>query len=247
MGDAGVVVLASSRDGAQAGQRVANLGDLDGDGRAEFVVADNKVTSSGEPSYAHVYPGDGSRLASGDLADAPVLWSGAPADLAFAAVAAVGDLDRDGRGDAAFSAPGANGGSGAVYVVLGSPVLAGSGTLAGVADVVWMADTADRGMGASLSGPGDLDGDGYPDLAAGSARQGSASGSVLVLSGGPSLGATYSDADAFVAITGAATEAEGVGLGGEADVNGDGAADLLLSAWDAGAASGQAWLSYGRP
>ncbi len=55
------------------------------------------------------------------------------------------------------------------------------------------------------------------------------------------------NAEGWCAITGANTEAEGNGIAGASDLNGDGAADLVFGAWDPSTAQGEAWVAYGRP
>jgi hypothetical protein len=132
-----------------APQAVA-IGDLDGDGKPDLAVAngtDNSVSvlrnvsAAGTPAFA---------------AKVDVATGGNPLALA------IGDLDGDGRPDLATA-----NGSGSSASVLRSAATAGSLTSASFDPAVTYATST------SLSGVaiGDLDGDGYPDLALAGAGQ----------------------------------------------------------------------------
>ena len=241
------VVLRSSRADAQAGQELASVGDLDGDGLAEFAVGDNKVSSTGESSFAQIFFGDSVHLQATDLADAETVLEGDPTESAFAEIVGVGDVNGDGRDDAAFSSPGWSNASGAAFLLFGSVSVVSAGRIEDVADASVTGSREGLMLGAAVSGPGDLDGDGYRDVATGTGGASGAAGSVVVLRGAAGLGGAYADTDAWAEIEGALTTAEGDGLAGSCDVNGDGAADLVLSAWRSGATQGEAWLVYGAP
>jgi hypothetical protein len=241
------VELRATRLDAQAGQELCALGDLDGDGQDEFFIGENKVSSSGETSFAYVYFGTGTRVEPGDLADAPLVLEGTPSDGAFAESAALGDVDGDGRADAAFTAPERDASSGAVFIMLGSRIYPSAAALETIADVEWAGATPGIGIGASVGGPGDLDGDGYADIAASGVWSGATLGGHYVLGGRPGISGTYDEFDARATVTGGNTEAEGDGVAGAADLNGDGSGELFFSAWDAGSMQGQAWLVYGGP
>jgi hypothetical protein len=244
-GGGGEVALASSRDQAQAGQEVAGIGDIDGDGRPDFAVADNKISTTGESSFAAIYFGDSTRTAAGDLAQAPMLVEGSPDESTFAEIVPLGDVNRDGHADAAFSAPDREGG--AVFVVLGTTTFPGATTIERLADATWSASGAGVRLGASISGPGDLDGDGYDEIATTTARGDASPGTLYVLNGNASFIGAWTESDAWCTIAGGTTEAEGDAIAGPLDVNNDGLPDLLLSAWDPTSAQGQAWIAYGGP
>lgn len=102
-----------------------------------------------------------------------------------------------------------------VYVHLGSaggPSLAPSAVLSATAPVDHYA--------TSLASAGDLDGDGYPELAVGSPNE----DTVYVYRGGPS---GYAEPPALL-LKGPAKTEFGFAVGGAGDVNGDGYADLVV-------------------
>ncbi len=159
-----------------------------------------------------------------------------------------GDLDDDGRADLAFAAPGAN----EVYVVLANE-RRGRGDLREVAST--RIAIAENGN-ASASAPGDVNGDGIPDLSVSVAlREPDAfgrTGSTYVLFGRkqwPSRLTIPVDAD----VTFDVDLSKDVRLGacpGSFDLNGDGINDLLLGGGDftptEGISAGAAFVFFGR-
>jgi hypothetical protein len=89
---------------------------------------------------------------------------------------------------------------------------------------------ADDQFGVSVSGAGDVNGDGYADVivgAPGNAAAGSAAGGAYIFYGGPSAGAV-----AGLTLTGeAANDNFGFSVSGAGDVNGDGYADVIVGAY----------------
>ncbi|MBU0510064.1 FG-GAP repeat protein [bacterium] len=103
-------------------------------------------------------------------------------------------------------------------------------------------------FGWTLSGGGDWNGDGIPDLAVGapnSTAGGSPPGKVYVYLGGPEFGKSSA------AIVTAGEKADGFGeaISLKHDINGDGLADLIVGAprsHKAGATAGRAYVWYGK-
>ncbi len=247
VGDAGVVVLRSTGSSEDGGHQTSPLGDMDGDGRPEFALYDSAVDTADSHRRAFLFVSQGDRFDSGAPIDLAETFDGSVDDDAFVVMASAGDLDGDGRADAAFAAPAANAGAGALYIVLGDPVLTGGREIAAAADATWVGPSSGAGMGRSVAAVGDLDGDGQEELAAGSARSDAAGAFVWLLPGEPGFGGTYGAADVWASVSGGNTEAEGSGVASRLDLNGDGAMDLALSAWPAAGSQGQGWLSYGPP
>ncbi len=147
-------------DGSLYGAAVAGIGDVDGDGYADFAV--------GAPGYSYpwcvpdpcegngriaVYSGyTGSKIRGG--------MGGTPDSLGFS-ISALGDIDDDGFADYVYGAPGAEDAGtdrGQAYVVSG---LGGARLL-----TVEGHQTGDH-LGWSVAGGGDFDGNCSPDFAVG--------------------------------------------------------------------------------
>ena len=164
---------------------------------------------------------------------------------AFGVLVGVQDLDGDGRTGLAPSSPEMTGGAGVVYILLSELGGPESGTVSAVAQATWQGEDPAQGLAAALAGPGDLDGDGYAELVAASSRTDSDGGALYVLDGRTTWGAAYDTSDASVMLSGANNDAEGEGIAGVLDHNGDNANDLLLSAWRPSSALGEGWFLYG--
>ncbi len=162
-----------------------------------------------------------------------------------------GDFNGDGIDDLLIGAPDSDdtyNNGGAVYVLLGSTDLSGTLNFPTDADYVFTPEAADDGLGASVAGGSDLDGDGIDDIAfgadAGSGRL-SGEGAVYVVYGGLTAG-TWS-AGAADHIFGGESYSDGVGtsVSFAGDVNGDGEQDLLIGAPDLLERRGGAYLVFG--
>lgn len=190
---------------------VASLGDLDGDGRAEIVIA----WGFGGKQLGRA------ALFSGNTGDPLHSWIGeAQAHEFGASVASCGDLDGDGRTDLAIASPGegrvdlyssrtgerlrrllppredlrfgeeiANAGDvdadGHDELIVGAPGSSHAYVFSGKDGKVLLA--LDNGaessrFGRAVAGGGDLDGDGHPDVLVGAPNEGQ-SGSVRAFSG----------------------------------------------------------------
>jgi hypothetical protein len=204
-------------DTAEAfGDPVVGLGDANGDGYADFAVADRFYRgASAEAGRVYVYYGghDGPKAMPNVVLEAQTNgeWFGhAMAGL---------DLNGDGFGDLVVGAPFADGEAGRFYVFMGGPSglsVTPSSTFAAVGDV--------RAFAYSLAGAGDVDGDGYGDLVVGQGNdatrgrafvyRGSATGLVQT----PTILYSFDTIPTFGRI-----------IAGAGDVNRDGFSDVLVS------------------
>ncbi|MDQ4069526.1 MAG: VCBS repeat-containing protein [Actinomycetota bacterium] len=186
------------------GGAVAGVDDVDGDGMSDVVVA--------APGSKHVYVISG----SGGNIVRDIRPPSATGRTFGAAVAAVGDVDLDGTKDFAVGAPSdgtavAEPAGGRVFVFSGA-----SGAL--LRELVpRTGDGSD--FGRSVSGPGDVSGDGVPDVVVG-APAGQGGGSVFAFSGanGAQLWSRAESVTSFGQVVVATP-----------DVSSDGVADVLVS------------------
>ncbi len=152
---------ASGANGDLFGAAISALGDVNGDGRSEFLVGiPGALTDDGEVFLWH--GGTGMPVAP-DL-----VWTGAANENFGWAVARIGDVNDDGKDDFAVGAPLAdNAGldAGRVYVFYGETLAAG--TASARADVIIAGENAGDNFGWSVSAAGDMDGDGRDDFIVG--------------------------------------------------------------------------------
>lgn len=202
------------------GKAMSPLGDIDGDGLADLLVAGQGMAEDAGAAVVMTGP-------SPSLESAVVIAGEAAGDL-VGDKCSVGSVDANGDGvpDVVIGARGHDGGgdgAGALFLVLGPP---GSSTVA-TADARWLGEAAGDEVGLCVTGAGDLDGDGYGDFVAGSKLHDAARGAAYVVRG-PGLG-EHSLADADARLLGAAEGATAGGCVASAgDVDGDGLADLLV-------------------
>ena len=155
---------------SRLGARVRHAGDVDADGVGDYILAAAPDGPSNE-GFVWVRSGaDGSLLHS---------FTGAPGAGFGTSVTSLGDVNGDGHDDVAVGAPfdSSNGeAAGKVTVYSGAD---GSllHSLSGAEDGQW--------LGSSIAGVGDLDGDGFMDIAVsvpGDDEAGESAGAVLVIS-----------------------------------------------------------------
>lgn len=195
--------------------------DLDGDGYSDVALG-LSGTATGE---VRIYPGPPTATASLTLEPTE---SG---PQAFgAAVACVGDVDGDGYPDLLVGAPDVS--PGRAHLIFGDPTR----TFARRLPIDPPSGSGVMSFGRSLTGLGDVDGDGLAEFVIGAAS--SAGGSLFVYSGSDPAGAP-TRIDSRIG-----SQDFGVALGA-GDVNGDGAPDLVVGARSTGGASGRAYVYLG--
>jgi hypothetical protein len=228
------------------GYTVAGAGDVNGDGYFDVLVGarwnDGGGTSSGE---AYLYFGSSSGLsASPD-------WSKqgeAASDEFSRSIAGAGDLNGDGYDDViigAFSNDDGGTNAGKAYVYFGS-----SSGLSTIPDWNVTGEGAGDLLALSVSGAGDLNGDGYDEILIGAPQNdgsGSNAGKVYLFLGsasGPSGTVDWS----FQGET--AADQLGGSVASAGDVNNDGYDDIIMGAQyndDHGGNAGKTYLYFGGP
>lgn len=245
--------------GDQAGCSIAS-GDFNGDGLGDLALgAWGSSTGGAFAGAVYVVFGTlGAWATDVDLSGADVKLVGETAgDFAGFNISSAGDVDGDGIEDLLIGAYGeasAGNQAGKLYVVLGHQGAWSSSASLSTADASWTGEVAGDRAGWSVAGVGDLNGDGFDDLVVGAPRHdGSAifSGKVYVILGesDPSnLGLSLASVSNSLLGQSALDEA-GTSVARAGDVDGDGFADVLISApyRDIGASdAGAVYIMAGR-
>jgi hypothetical protein len=270
-------VLTGRQRAATFGSSIAKVGDIDRDGYVDFLIGapreDRDPSTDDDTGAAYLYWG-GPAL---DPSSAMIFRGEEPRAYFGMSVAGVGDVNGDGYSDIAIGAYQTdvtalcNGARtrllivGRVYVYFGGP----RDQLDGRPDAVLTGETTETPndpasacrsgdeFGVSIAGAGDVNGDGYDDIAIGArgydavltASADDNTGRSYVFFGGPwfvGVGAEHAD----VVLTGAAAGDQfGSAVAIAGDVNSDGYSEVLVGVQksDAGGLdSGAAALYYGR-
>jgi hypothetical protein len=247
-----------------AGQAVAGIGDLDGDGLSDLVIgaSGNSETAQRAGQVYVVMGRDTGWAMDQSLSSAEASFLGeADSDYAGFAVASPGDTDGDGYDDLLVGARGNDAGgpeSGQVYLFLGRATGWSMDTPLANADASFVGEWAYDELGRSLgvaTAPTDLDGDGLADLLLGAQKNDAAAsqaGKMYVFFGNPAgwaMGTLAADADAYF-LGEAQNDETGYSIASAGDVDGDGLSDLLVGSPyndESGADAGQAYLVLGFP
>jgi hypothetical protein len=230
-GDADWILTGESNDD-QLGVAVAT-GDWNDDGDADLAIGASTRNTGGSNSGAlwiFLGPVD----TSDSLNDADATQDGASEDDRAARSLASGDLDADGVDDIAVGVPGSDRGvsdGGGVYVVSG-PIA--DGALDDTATYALYGTVTGSAAGTAVAVPGDLNGDGRPELLVGAPHASSSTGALdaglayLVL--GDDLATADIEAVASGTMQGATGGLAGSAVGSAGDLDNDGRVDVSIGA-----------------
>ncbi len=275
----------SSEFGEEIGHQVAGAGDFNGDGIDDLIIATN-VASSIAPGTAYVIYGNDQwkqdivELNNLDGKQGFSITGAASYDHTGTAVAGIGDFNDDGLDDIIVGGPTAQagstllGGDGIAYIIYGDKNVIQNTNVNTFKNDTWNLDAIDGtngirisgagygddgGLGFSVSGIGDFDGDGKPDIIVGASsndiRFSNASRSIVIYGGNVSKSLIEprditSSRQLGFDIIGDPNENAGFSVSSAGDINGDGLTDLIIGAPStldnaSGHSSGRSYIIFG--
>jgi len=218
--------------------------DFDGDGNGDLAMGDDTVlgyTVYGTSQTGGVYLvyGDSTRFTGEtDLSTDATMVFGADHGDDAARVAWAGDVDDDGYDDLLIGAYGRSdvaSNAGSAFLVLGRSSRSSTLDLASDAALELQGNSAGDLLGRYVTGPADLDGDGYSDLVVGmygDDTNGSDAGAVVVQYGQASPSGTVKASAADLLIHGVnAGDRVGSAIDAGGDLDGDGTQDLIVGVY----------------
>ncbi len=272
VGDGGVILLATvngtngikfdgEASGDYSGNSVSAGGDINGDGRADLLISSPDHTNRTGRSYVAfggLNVGSGGRVLLSSLngTNGFKLDGEASGDYGGYPVSAAGDINSDGYADLAFGAFGHANSTGRGYVVFG-------GLATGVGGIILLSslngtngfkldgEAAGNNAGISISGAGDINGDGYSDLLIG-ANVAFTTGRAYVVFGGPRVGnsglfslANLNGKNGFKLDGESIGDLSGSAVSQAGDINGDGIGDIVIGAYNHSSGTGRSYVVFG--
>lgn len=246
--------------GDSSGLRVSGAGDVNGDNITDILIGAWGANDGAGEGYV-VFGGNVSWPAVIDLSSLNgsngFAFNGIfPRVRRGVAVSGAGDVNGDGIDDIIIGASGVNDASGQSYVVFGSnvswPAVIDLSNLDGSNGFAINGINPGDFSGESVSGVGDVNGDGIDDIIIGAPGYGiGIEGQSYVVYGSnepwpPVINLTNLDSNSGFVITGInSNDYTGWSVSGAGDINGDRIADIIIGAWGANDFSGQSYVIFG--
>ena len=221
-----VAMVESNQEIAFLGTSVSDAGDVNNDGYGDVIVGaysyDNGEINEGAAFVYHGGP-------SGISTTAAAMVESNQQSAAMSAGSSAGDVNGDGYGDVIVAAPHYDNGEhdeGVAFIYHGGP----SG-ISTVAAAMVESNQISANLGTSVSGVGDVNGDGYGDVIVGahSYDNGEINEGAAFVYYGSSIGIS-TVAAAMMMESNQEGAILGVSVSGAGDVNGDGYADIIVGA-----------------
>ncbi|WP_342449561.1 VCBS domain-containing protein [Falsiroseomonas frigidaquae] len=279
-------IIQGEADFDRTGTSVSSAGDVNGDGIADMIVG--AYGGAGNHGEAYVVFGrrDGFGVADGagrqvvdarslSPAEGFVIRGDVPGDQMGRSVSSAGDVNGDGFADlilGSFRASGGGSFAGEAYIVFGSADGFGSlvdgrqlvdlSNLSASQGFILRGGSANDRAGGSVSGGGDINGDGFADLLVGAPQTYTADRGLAYVLFGAASGFGVAEGGRQVLDLGSLSGSQGFAMGGisnsdrfgtgtsfAGDVNGDGFDDIIIGATfdDSGASeAGAAYILLGK-
>ncbi len=211
------------------GISVSAAGDVNSDGFSDVFVGANGYSSN--TGRAYIFLGGASMNNTADLT-----MTGEATNIKFGySVSDAGDVNGDGYSDVIGGAYDYSSSTGRAYIYFGGA------SMNNVADVTLTGEATFNSFGNSVSGAGDVNGDGYSDVIVGAYGYSSSTGRAYVFFGGASMNNT-----ADITLTGEASGIQfGFSVSNAGDVNGDGYSDIITGANVFSTFTGKVYIFFG--
>ena len=246
--------------GDWSGYSVAGAGDVNGDGYDDILIGAQCNDAGGDGAgQTYLILGKSSDWAMDtnlSASDASFLGEG-PFNGSGVSVAGAGDVNGDGYDDILIGGFGNTDGgieTGQTYLILGKPSGWAMDTYLSATDASFWGEDQEDHSGESVTGAGDVNGDGYDDIligAWGNDEGGSNAGQTYLILGrafGWAMDTDLSVSDASFCGEGK-LDYSGYSVSGAGDVNGDGYDDILIGAYgndEGNSNTGQTYIVLGK-